>query len=177
MLRDLHAGATVHILNRKDNTLTTAEVLQMTPPQPQFNFQLTPNGMMPPRQVLSMRLRWNGRDVVFNNLYADLASAECSDGSGIVVCQDENALLSELKSSKANVDYLIAHQEDFKKQSEWYEEQIDMRDPARNAEIQSARQVEAIKKEFSGIIAEQNSRIDELTSLLRQSLGAKKGKE
>lgn len=184
MLRDLHAGATIHILNRKDNTITQAEVLQVTPPSPQFNLQLTPNGVMPPRQVLSMRLRWQGREVVFNNLFADLSSAECADGSGIVVCQDDSALLNELKSSKANVDYLIDNQENFKKQQKWYEEQITMRDPVKNAEAQSARQVELIKQEFGGIIEEQNKKIDsqnkkidDFMALLQNALGIKEGKE
>jgi uncharacterized coiled-coil protein SlyX len=170
MLRDLHAGATIHILNRKENTITQAEVLQVTPPAPQFNLQVTPQGVMPPRQVLSMRIKWNGREVVLNNLYADLSAAESQDGNGIVVCQDEAALLNELKSSKANVDYLIANADNFKRQSEWYDEQITKRDPVRNAEMQSAKQVEAIKNEFSGILAEQNSKIEQLTALLQQAL-------
>lgn len=184
MLRDLHAGATVQILNRKENTITQAEVLQATPPQPQFNIQVTPQGVMPPRQVMSMRLRWNGREVVFNNLYADLASAECTDGSGIVVCQDEQALLSELKSTKANFDYLVEHLPDFKKGSKWCEEQITMRDPVKNAEMQSQKQVELIKQEFGGILDSQNEKIEQLTntvgqltSLLQNSLGIEKGKE
>ena len=186
MLRDLHAGAQIQILNRKENTVTQAEVLQVTPPAPQFNVQVTPNGVMPPRQVMSMRVRWNGREAVFSNLFADVVSSESSDGNGIVVCQDEAALLNELKSSKANVDYLIANHDSFVKQSEWYDAQITMRDPVRNAEAQGARQVEAIRKEFGGIIGEQNAKIDgltealgNLTSLLQQSLagGNKKGKE
>lgn len=176
MLRELNAGATIQILNRKDNTITQAEVLQVTPPTPQFNLQVTPQGMMPPRQVVSMRVRWQGREVVFNNIYADLTAAENPD-NGIVVCQDENALLNELKSTKANYDYLISHQDEFKKGSEWCDEQIMMRDPVRNAEMQNAKQVEAIKKEFGGIIAEQNAKIDQLTSLLQQALAPKKGKE
>ncbi len=176
MLRELNAGATVQILNRKENSITQAEVLQVTPPQPQFNVQLTPQGVMPPRHVMSMRVRWNGREVVFNNLYADLSSAECQD-SGIVVCQNEEALLNELKSTKANYDYLVSHKDEFKRGSEWCDEQITMRDPVRNAEIQNAKQVEAIKKEFCGIIAEQNAKIDQLTSLLQQALAPKKGKE
>lgn len=179
MLRELHTGATVQILNRKENTITQAEVLQVTPPQPQFNIQVTPQGVMPPRQVMSMRLRWNGREVVFNGLYADVTSAECSDGSGIVVCQDENALLNELKSTQANYQYLVEHLEDFKKGYEWCGSQIAMRDPEKRAEAQSAMQVEAIKKEFGGIIAEQNTKIDQLTALLQQALSGngKKGKE
>lgn len=88
-----------------------------------------------------------------------------------------NALLNELKSTKANYDYLISHQDEFKKGSEWCDEQITMRDPVRNAEMQNAKQVEAIKKEFGGIIAEQNAKIDQLTSLLQQALAPKKGKE
>jgi hypothetical protein len=43
--------------------------------------------------------------------------------------------------------------------------------------MQNAKQVEAIKKEFGGIIAEQNAKIDKLTSLLQQALAPKKGKE
>lgn len=176
MLRELNAGATIQILNRKENSITQAEVLQVTPPTPQFNLQVTPQGMMPPRQVMSMRVRWQGREVVFNNIYADLTAAENQD-NGIVVCQNEEALLNELKSTKANYDYLISHQEEFKKGSEWCDEQITMRDPVRNAEMQNAKQVEAIKKEFGGIIAEQNAKIDQLTSLLQQALAPKKGKE
>lgn len=148
----------------------------MTPPQPQFNVQVTPQGVMPPRQVMSMRVRWNGHEAVFNNLYADLSSAEYQD-SGIVVCQNEEALLNELKSTKANYDYLISHQEEFKKGSEWCDEQITMRDPVRLAEMQNAKQVEAIKKEFGGILAEQNAKIEQLASLLQQALAPKKGKE
>lgn len=181
MLRDLHAGATIQILNRKDNTISQADVLQVTPPTPQFNIQLTPQGVMPPRQVMSMRVKWNGREVVLNNLYADLSAAESPDGNGIVVCQDENAMLNELKSSKANVDYLIANQDDFVRQSKWYEEQIIQRDPVRNAEAQSAKQVEAFKEQFGGIIAEQNNKIEALAQsveALVQALGGKrKGKE
>jgi len=148
----------------------------VTPPQPQFNVQVTPQGVMPPRQVMSMRVRWNGHEAVFNNLYADLSSAEYQD-SGIVVCQNEEALLNELKSTKANYDYLISHQEEFKKGSEWCDEQITMRDPVRLAEMQNAKQVEAIKKEFGGILAEQNAKIEQLASLLQQALAQKKGKE
>lgn len=177
MLRDLHAGATIQILNRKENTITPAEVIQVTAPTPQFNMQVTPNGVMPPRQVLSMRLKWQGREVVFNNLYADLSAAESADGNGIVVCQDDAALLNELKSSKANVDYLIANADNFKKQAEWYDEQITMRDPVKNAEAQNAKQVEAIKKEFEGALAENRKEIAELKLLLQQALGTKKGKE
>lgn len=176
MLRELNAGATIQILNRKENSITQAEVLQVTPPTPQFNLQVTPQGVMPPRQVMSMRVRWQGREVVFNNIYADLTAAENAD-NGIVVCQNEDALLNELKSTKANYDYLISHQDEFKKGSEWCDEQITMRDPVRNAELQNAKQVEAIKKEFGGIIAEQNAKIDQLTSLLQQALAPKKGKE
>ena len=80
MLRDLHAGAQIQILNRKENTVTQAEVLQVTPPAPQFNVQVTPNGVMPPRQVMSMRVRWNGREAVFSNLFADVVSSESNDG-------------------------------------------------------------------------------------------------
>ena len=109
-----------------------------------------------------------------SNLYADLASAECSDGSGIVVCQDEAALLNELKSSKANVDYLVSHHDDFVKQSEWYDSQITMRDPVKNAELQSAKQVEAIKKEFEEVVNAQNAKINELMSLLQKSLDTNK---
>lgn len=176
MLRELNAGATIQILNRKENSITQAEVLQVTTPTPQFNLQVTPQGVMPPRQVMSMRVRWQGREVVFNNIYADLTAAENQD-NGIVVCQDENALLNELKSTKANYDYLISHQDEFKRGSEWCDEQITMRDPVRNAEMQKEKQVEAIKKEFGGIIAEQNAKIDQLTSLLQQALAPKKGKE
>lgn len=180
MLRDLKTGATIHILNRKENTISQAEVVQITAPAPQFNLQVTPQGVMPPRHVLSMRLRWNGRDVVFNNLFADQSSAECSDGSGIVVCQDDASLLNELKSSKSNVDYLVSNHDNFVKQSKWYEEQIAMRDPAKQAEIETAKQVEAIKSQFNDILAEQNAKIDQLTQLLQSALNngsGKKGKD
>ena len=93
-------------------------------------------------------------------------------------------MLNELKSSKANVDYLIDNQENFKKQQKWYEEQITMRDPVKNAEAQSARQVELIKQEFGGIIEEQNKKIDsqnkkidDFMALLQNALGIKEGKE
>ena len=177
MLRELRAGAQIQIVNLKDFTVSQAEVLQVTPPAPQFNMQITPQGVMPPRQVLSMKIRWNGREVTLNNLYADLTSSESNDGSGIVVCENDAAVANELRSAKANFTSLIDNQEYFKRGEAWCDEQLAMRDPVKKAEIQSARQVEAIKQQFEGVLAEQNEKIDKMFALLQQSLGTKKGKE
>lgn len=172
MLRELRAGAQIQILNLKDFTISPAEVLQVTPPTPQFNVQLTPNGVMPPRQVLSMRIKWNGHEVTLNNLYADLTSSESNDGSGIVVCENDDAVTSQLRTAKANFTSLIENQAYFKKGEKWCDEQITMRDPVKQAEVQSARQVEAIKQEFNGLLSEQNTKIDALTNSLNTLLQA-----
>lgn len=181
MLREIKAGAQIQILNLKDLSITQAEVLQVTPPTPQFNLQITAQGVMPPRQVMSMRVKWNGKEVVLNNLYADLTSSESNDGNGLVVCENEEALTNELRTAKSNFTSLIENQSYFKKGEKWCDEQIALRDPVKQAEMQSARQVEAIKQEFNGLLAEQNTKIDALTNSLNtllQTLGTtKKGKE
>lgn len=181
MLREIKAGAQIQILNLKEFSITQAEVLQVTPPTPQFNLQITAQGVMPPRQVMSMRVKWQGREVVFNNLYADLTSSESNDGNGIVVCENEAALTNELRTAKSNFTSLIENQSYFKKGEKWCDDQIALRDPVKQAEMQNARQVEAIKSEFNGILAEQNTKIDALTNsvnTLLQALGnQKKGKE
>ena len=184
MLRDLKPGATIHILNLKDLSVSTASVMQTTHPVPQLNLQVTSQGVMPPRQLMSISVKWNGNESVFNNLCADLSSSESSDGSGLVVCETEDALTDEMRSAMAKFDSLIENQPYFHKAKDWLCDQLAMRDPVKKAELQNAKQVEAIKKEFGGIISEQNAKIDELTSvvsqlttLLQQSSATKKGKE
>lgn len=177
MLRELRAGAQIQIINLKDFTISPAEVLQVTAPIPQLNVQITQQGVMPPRQVMSIRVRWNGHESLFNNIYADQSSSESNDGSGLVVCENEAAVTNELRSAKANFKSLIDNQSYFEKGEKWCEEQITMRDPVKKAEYESARQVEAIKHQFEGILSEQNEKIDKLSALLQQALGTKKGKE
>ena len=182
MLRDLRPGATVRILNIKDFTISQAEVLQTTAPTPQLNLQITQQGVMPPRQVMSVRVRWNGKEALFNNIFADLPSSESNDGSGLVVCENDGALMNEFRTAKANFASLIENQSYFKKGEKWCDEQIMMRDPVKQAEAQNAKQLDAIKQEFNGILAEQNSKIDTLTESVNSLLQAlagniKKGKE
>lgn len=163
MLRDLRPGATVRILNIKDFTISQAEVLQTTAPVPQLNLQITQQGVMPPRQVMSVKVRWNGKEALFNNIFADQPSSESNDGSGLVVCENEDALTNELRTAKANFASLIENQSYFKKGEKWCDEQLMMRDPVKQAEVQNAKQLDAIKQEFNGMLAEQNKKIGTLT--------------
>jgi hypothetical protein len=71
MLRELRTGATIQILNLKDFSITPAEVLQVSATTPQLNLQITQQGVMPPRPLMSIRVKWNGREALFNHLYAD----------------------------------------------------------------------------------------------------------
>lgn len=181
MLRELRTGATIQILNLKDFSITPAEVLQVSATTPQLNLQITQQGVMPPRQVMSIRVKWNGREALFNNLYADQSSSESNDGSGLIVCENETAVTNELRSAKANFKSLIENQPYFEKGEAWCDEQITMRDPVKKAEYESAKQVEAIKQQFESVIDAQNAKIDSLTdsvkSLLQALGGQKKGKE
>lgn len=180
MLRDLKTGATVQMLDLKELSVSQAEVVQVTPPIPQMNIQVTQNGVMPPRQLMSLRVRWNGKEALLNNVYADVSSSESSDGSGLVVCENEAALLNELRTGKSNFKSLLDNQGYFERGMAWCEEQIAMRDPVKKAELQSQRQVEEIRRQFEGIVSEQNAKIDGLTETLKslvQALGTKKGKE
>lgn len=182
MLRDLRPGATVRILNIKDFTISQAEVLQTTAPTPQLNLQITQQGIMPPRQLMSVKVRWNGKEALFNNIFADLPSSESNDGSGLVVCENEDALTNELRTAKANFASLIENQSYFKKGEKWCDEQLMMRDPVKQAEVQNAKQLDAIRQEFNGIFAEQNNKIDALTDSVKSLLQAlagnnEKGKE
>lgn len=180
MLRDLKTGATVQMLDLKELSVSQAEVVQVTPPVPQMNIQVTQNGVMPPRQLMSMKVRWNGKEALLNNVYADVSSSESSDGSGLVVCENETALLNELRTGKSNFKSLIDNHAYFERGMAWCEEQIAMRDPVKQAEMQSQRQVEEIRRQFEGIVSEQNAKIDGLTETLKslvQALGTKKGKE
>ena len=188
MLRELRTGATIQILNLKDFSITPAEVLQVSATTPQLNLQITQQGVMPPRPLMSMRVKWNGREALFNNLFADQSASESNDGSGLVVCENETAVTNELRTAKANFASLIENQPYFEKGRDWCEAQITMRDPVKKAEYESAKQVEAIKQQFESVINEQNEKISALTdnvstltdsvkSLLQALGGNKKGKE
>lgn len=171
------------MLNLKDFSISQAEVLQVTSPTPQLNLQITQQGVMPPRQLMSIRVKWNGKEVLLNNIYADQSSSESNDGSGLVVCENDTSLTNELRTAKANFASLIENQSYFEKGRDWCEEQITMRDPVKKAEYESARQVEAIRQQFEGIVSQQNAKIDTLTNSvnsLLQALGGmntKKGKD
>lgn len=178
MLRDIRIGATLFVINKKEKTIGQAEVLQIAPSTPQF--QYSPNGgVMPPRQTIAIRARFNGKELVFNNLYADQSSCEDSGGNGIVVCENKDSLLAEIKAFKTNNDNIISRMDEFKENSKWCDDLLTELDPVKQAEAQNAQQVEAIKKEFAGILSQQNAKIDELKSLVSQALGgsSSKGKE
>ena len=166
----------MYVLNKKEKTIGTAEVLQAVPAQPQFQYNA--NGIMPPRQTVAIRARFNGKEMVFNNLFADQVSCEDNGGNGIVVCESKDALVSELKAFKMNNDNIVSRIDEFKENSSWCDEQLLQFDPVKQAEAQNAQQVEAIKKEFAEILNAQNAKIDKLTSLVSEALGgSSKGKE
>lgn len=164
------------ILNKKEKTIGQAEVLQAAPSTPQFQYNT--NGIMPPRQTIAVRAKFNGKEMVFNNLFADQASCEDNGGNGIVVCENKEALVAELKAFKMNNDNIISRIDEFKESSSWCDEQLLQYDPIKQAEAQNAHQVEVIKKEFAEILNAQNAKIDKLTSLVSKALGgSSKGKE
>ena len=125
---------------------------------------------MPPRPLMSMRVKWNGREALFNNLFADQSASESNDGSGLVVCENETAVTNELRTAKANFASLIENQPYFEKGRDWCEAQITMRDPVKKAEYESAKQVEAIKQQFESVINAQNEKIDSLTDSVKSLL-------
>ena len=158
------------ILNKKEKSIAQAEVLQAMPSTPQFNTQFTPNGgLMPPRQTVSIRAKYNGKEVVFNNLFADLSSAE-DNSNGIVVCENKDTLLSEIKAFKTNNENILSQVDTFKDNVEWCDEQLVQLDPVRQAEVQN--------KHLTEIIEQQAADIAEMKSLLASlGLEKKKGKE
>lgn len=176
MLRDVRIGSTLFVINKKEKSIGQAEVLQIAPSVPQFQYNT--NGIMPPRQTVAVRARFNGKEIVFNNLFADQMSCEDSGGNGIVVCESRDALVSELKAFKMNNDNIISRIDEFKENSSWCDEQLMQFDPVKQAEAQNAQQVESIKKEFADMLKDQNAKIDKLTSLVSEALGGSpKGKE
>lgn len=170
MLRDIRQGATLFILNKKELSREQAEVLQVVPSTPQFNY--APNGgMMTPRQTVTIRARYNGKEVVFNNLFADLTSTEDA-ANGIVVCESKEALLAEIKAFKMNNDNIVSQIELYKNNSAWCDEQILQLDPVAKAEVENRDLREIIQKQGEEILGLKS----DIKSLL-ESLGYKKGKE
>lgn len=137
------------------------------------------NTMMPPVQTVNISFKYDGRDITFNGANANGFSAE-EIGSGLVICENENALLAEIRAfNKAKRDVLSQRERD-EKIVAWCEEQESRLDPVKQAEASSKQQIEAIKKEFGEIVTSQNTKIDTLTNsvnALLQALGTKKGKE
>lgn len=171
MLRDIRQGATLFILNKKDLSREQAEVLQVVPSTPQFNY--APNGgvMTPPRQTVTIRARYNGKEVVFNNLFADLSSVE-DTSNGIVVCENKDALLAEIKAFKMNNDNIVSQIDVYKKNSSWCDEQILQLDPVAKAEVENRDLREIIQKQGEEILGLKS----DIKSLL-ESLGYKNGKD
>ena len=161
MLRDIRIGATLFVLNKKERTIGHAEVLQALPSTPQF--QYNPN--MPIRQTVAIRAKMDGKEVVFNNLYADQVSCE-DNGGGIVVCENKDALVAELKAFKVTNDNIVSRMEEFSENSKWCDERLIELDPVRQAEVQNNQQISELRNEIA-----------ELRSLVSKSLGLQKGKE
>lgn len=160
MLRDLKIGAILYVLDKKERTIGEAEVLQAVLSMTQFQY----NPSMPFRQTMAVRARYNGKEVVFNNLFADQSSCE-DNGNGIVVCENKDALLAELKSFKMTNDNLVSRMEEFVENSKWCDEQLVQLDPVKKAEAESAKQFDDFKKDLADI-----------KSLLSKVLNAEKEK-
>lgn len=176
MLRDLRIGSPIYILNKKEMSIEQAEVLQCAASAP-AQFGMFQNGNMPPRQTVDLRVRYGGKEIVFQKMFADLSSCEDVNGNGIVVCESKDSLLSEIKAFKMNTDNILSQREYYEKISRWCDEQIVGLDPVKQAEIQSAKQIEAIKNEFATMLNQRDSKIDELTRLVKSFVGGGKGKE
>ena len=165
MLRDVRQGATLFILDKKNRSIGRAEVMQqpvLSPPQ----FQYTQSGMIPQRQTMAVRIRYEGKEFVLDRIYADQSSAESVDGNSIVICENNEALVSELKAFKMSNDNIVANIDTYKDNSAWCEEQLVKLDPVKQAEIQSSKQVEAIREEFNGIVSQQNKKLEDVMSVV-----------
>lgn len=165
MLKDIRQGAVLYILDKKNRVIGNAEVMQnpvLMPPQ----FQYGQNGMIPQRQTMSLRIKYNGKESVLGGIYADVSSTESIDGSQIVICESKDALVSELKAFKIANDNIVENVDMYRDNSAWCDTVIAELDPVKQAEVQNAKQIEAIKDEFREVLKGYDEKFDKLTAAL-----------
>lgn len=160
------------VLDRKNVELGRATITNIIP-MPTMG-----NPLMP--QSLNISFDYNGRNVTFTGVNINAVSADDNAGSGLVLCENEAALLGEIRNFGAYAKNILDQHEHYEKIVEWCGGQEAKLDPVKQAEVQSAQQMAVIENRFNEIIAKQNDKIDMLTSLLQQAIGGgsnKKGKE
>lgn len=174
MLRDLRPGATLTVLDKKEVKIGQAVVTNNVSQVPLYT-----NPMM---QTVNISFKYDGRDITFNGANANGFAAE-DKSCGLVICENDSALLSEVRMFNKEKQEILANRERDEKIVAWCEEQEARLDPVKQAEANNKQQVDAITKRFEEMFDQmkaENAEIKasnaELKSLLEQALGGNKNK-
>lgn len=161
MLRDLRPGATLFVLDKKQRKIGQAVVTNNVQNMPQFTPQ------MQQTQTINLSFKYDNRDIVFVSVNATAASFDdASGGSGLVVCESNEALLNEIKSWRNYNEAMLAQQPYFKENSAWCESQMLELDPVQKVKAESQQQMNEMMSRFQQLFDAMKAENDDLRSRL-----------
>jgi hypothetical protein len=172
MLRDLRPGATLFVLDKKERKIGHAVVTNNVPNMPFGAYMAHP-------QTVNISFRYDDRDIVLTDVNATIASADDARGSGLVICESNEALINELRSYIAYNDDMASKQSYFEECSKWGKTQLAEIDPAQKMKSEYESQLNTLMGKYDEMFNAMKRENDDLRARLESipSVGGKKGKE
>lgn len=145
MFQSLRAGTPFYVLHKNEPKIEVGEVLNVSPPMPQYDTTYRSGMLVPPRSVVDISIKIGDQTVRLEKIQAD---REVDDYNGMVVSANRTAILHEVQNvRKAHLRELDLMAQREKAVAEC-DSIINMLDPQMKQEAERDAEIKTLRQEM-----------------------------
>ena len=173
MFQGLRESSPFYILYKSEPRLEVGEVISVSSPVPQFgNITYQSGNLVPPKNVVDVKVSINGESVDFQKLPADASIADFGS-NGIVVSESRDAIINEISGFKKASERVLADVERHKHVVTERDTMLTLLNPQLKREAEQAEEIENLKRGMSDLRGDMNDIKGMLAQALKHSSKSK----